>query len=122
MKHISFILRILLSLAFLAAGSLKLIGFEMMVDVFDQIGFGQWFRIVTGIIEVGSVILLWLPSFQILGAILLGITMVGAVLAHLLILGPSSLPAIILGLMCLAVIYLHRTQFVMMKAKLRKIR
>ena len=118
MKYLSLILRLLLSLAFLAAGSQKLIGAEMMVTVFDQIGVGQWFRIVTGIVEVGGVILLWIPSVQIFGAILLGFTMVGAILAHLLILGPSSIPALVLGLMCSTVIYLHKTQFTMMKAKL----
>ena len=36
--------------------------------------------------------------------------MVGAVLTHLFILGPSVLPAIVLGLVCAAVLYLHRTQ------------
>ena len=86
MKYASPILRILLSAAFLAAGTQKLIGAEMMVVVYDQIGAGQWFRIVTGIVEVGGAILLWIPSIQILGALLLGATMVGAILADLLIL------------------------------------
>jgi uncharacterized membrane protein YphA (DoxX/SURF4 family) len=121
MKYASLLLRLLLSLAFLVAGSQKLIGAEMMVAVYDQIGVGQWFRIVTGVFEVGGVILLWVPLMQILGALLLGGTMVGAVLAHILILGPSSVPAIILGLLCVAVVLLHKTQFTMLKAKLIKL-
>ena len=110
MKYLSYGLRGLLTLAFVAAGGAKLAGIEMMVGTFDAIGVGQWFRYLTGIIEVGAAILLWLPGKQVLAAALLGATMVGAVLAHLLILGPSAVPAVILGLICVAVIYLHREQ------------
>ena len=119
MKYASLILRLLLSFAFLAAGSQKLIGAEMMVAVYDQIGIGQWFRLLTGVVEVGAVILLWVPSVQILGALLLCGTMVGAVLAHVLILGPSSMPAIILGVLSASVVHLHRNQFVELRAKLK---
>jgi putative oxidoreductase len=54
--------------------------------------------------------LLWLPRRQVIGAAILGGTMVGAVLTHLFILGPSAMPAIILGLLCTAVLYIYRTQ------------
>jgi len=119
MKYASPILRLLLSLAFLAAGSQKLIGAEMMVTVFEQVGVGQWFRIVTGAIEVGAVIVLWLPGRQALGAGLLGATMVGAVFAHLFILGPSAIPAVVLGLLCAWVIYLHKDQVDLLLAKVK---
>lgn len=120
MKYASIILRLLLSLAFLAAGSQKLIGAEMMVAVYELIGIGQWFRILTGVIEVGGVILLWIPRQQVLGAALLGATMVGAVLAHLIILGPPMMPAIVLGLICVGVIALHRDQISMLTMLLTK--
>lgn len=110
MKYLSLGLRGLLTLAFVAARGAKLAGVEMMVGTFDAIGVGQWFRYVTGIIEVGAAIMLWLPGKQVLAAALLGATMVGAVLAHLLKLGPSAVPAVVLGLICAAVIYLHREQ------------
>ena len=41
-----------LAAAFLAAGSAKLAGVPFMVELFDQIGVGQWFRVVTGVVEV----------------------------------------------------------------------
>ena len=41
-------LKIVVALVFLAAGGSKLAGVEDMVAVFDQIGFGQWFRYVHG--------------------------------------------------------------------------
>ncbi len=110
MKYLSIGLRAVLTLAFVGAGGAKLAGVEMMVGTFDAIGVGQWFRYATGIIEVGAAVLLWLPGRQALASALLGATMVGAILAHLLILGPSAIPAIVLGLISAAVVYLHRDQ------------
>ena len=110
MTYISVGLRILLSIAFLGAGGAKLTGVDMMVMTFDQIGWGQGFRYLTGAIEVIGVALLWLPRRQVIGAALLGGTMAGAVLSHWFILGPSAVPAIILGLLCAAVLYIYRTQ------------
>jgi uncharacterized membrane protein YphA (DoxX/SURF4 family) len=103
-------LKILAGLAFVAAGFAKLTGVEMMVATFDALGFGQWFRYVTGVIEVGSAVLLFIPGLQAFGAGLLLCTMIGAVLTHLLILGPSAVPAMILGLMVALITYAHRDQ------------
>lgn len=103
--------RALLALAFAAAGIAKLAGAEMMVQTFDAIGWGQWFRYVTGIIEFGSAILLWVPGLQAYGAGLLVCTMIGAVLAHALVLGMATgVPAIVLGLLSAYVLYSHRDQ------------
>ena len=110
MHYASLIIRALLTLAFVSAGVSKLIGVDMMVATFDALGFGQWFRYVTGIIEVGSAILLWVPGLQAIGAGLLVCTMIGAVLSHLFILGPSAVPALVLGLLAAAVVYIHRDQ------------
>ncbi|MDB4017601.1 DoxX family protein [Amylibacter sp.] len=110
MTYISVGLRILLSIAFLGAGGAKLAGVDMMVMTFDQIGWGQGFRFLTGAIEVIGVALLWLPRRQVIGAAVLGGTMLGAVLTHWLILGPSAVPAMVLGLLCSAVLYIYRTQ------------
>lgn len=111
MKYVSIGIRALLTLAFVGAGLAKLAGAEMMVATYDQIGVGQWFRYVTGAIEIGAAILLWLPRRQVIGAAVLGGTMVGAVLAHIFILGAAEgVPAVILGLLCTAVIYIHRDQ------------
>lgn len=89
----------LITLAFVAAGGAKLIGAEPMVATFDAIGWGQWFRYVTGGIEVVAAILLWVPGLVIAGAALLVATMIGAIIFHLTVLGPSFVPALILGLL-----------------------
>ena len=108
MKYLSIGARVLLTAAFVMAGGAKLAGAEMMVQTFDAVGLGQWFRYVTGLIEVGGAIALWIPAYRLIGAALLAVTMVGAILAHLLILGPSAVPALVLGLLAVLVIYLHR--------------
>jgi putative oxidoreductase len=70
-----------------------------MVDMFSTIGVGQWFRYVTGLIEVGSAILLFVPSLAIVGAILLICTMVGAIIAHFTVLHtPPTMPVVLLAL------------------------
>jgi putative oxidoreductase len=110
MTYLSLGLRTLLTLAFVAAGGAKLAGVGMMVDTFEAIGFGQGFRYLTGLIEITGAALLWLPNRQALGAAVLGGTMVGAVLTHWFILGPSAVPAIVLGLISAAVLYTYRVQ------------
>ena len=114
-KYSLLMIKVLVSVAFLGAGASKLAGVEMMVATFDQIGFGQWFRYITGIIEIGSVVLLWRPSKQIFGAALLVCTMFGIVLVHYFILGPSAVPAIVLGLLSVYILYYYREQLSFLK-------
>ena len=82
---------------FLLAGGSKLLGAAPMVALFDAIGVGQWFRYVTGLIEVSSAVALLVPSFAVFGALALVVTMVGAIAAHLFVVGGSpAMPAILL--------------------------
>src|SRR5258706_9421095 len=53
-RRITWALRLLLALAFGAAGAAKLAGAVQMIQVFDLIGIGQWFRYVTGVVEVAG--------------------------------------------------------------------
>jgi putative oxidoreductase len=84
------------AVVFLFAGAAKLAGAAQAVQMYDAIGWGQWFRYLTGAIEVGSAILLLVPPLVVLGALLLACTMVGAMVAHVTVLhspptGPVSL-------------------------------
>ncbi|MEM7524143.1 MAG: DoxX family protein [Pseudomonadota bacterium] len=108
MTYLSLGLRIALTLAFVAAGGAKLAGVEAMVATFETIGLGQWFRGLTGVIEIAAAALLWVRGFTVVGAALLVSTMISAVLAHLVVLGPSAAPAAALGVLSAAVAYLHR--------------
>jgi len=114
-KYLLLAIKTLVSVTFVGAGVFKLAGVAMMVITFDQIGFGQWFRYVTGIIEIGSVVLLWRPSKQVFGAALLVCTMFGAILVNYFILGPSAVPAIVLGLLSAYILYYYRDQLSLLK-------
>jgi len=46
---------------FLLAGGSKLVGAPAMVTLFNAIGVGQWFRYVTGLIEVVLQLRCWSP-------------------------------------------------------------
>ena len=92
------------------AGGLKLAGVPVMVALFDAIGIGQWFRYVTGSIEVVSAVALLVPSWAAFGALLLIPTMVGAVFTHLFIVGGSAVPATVLLSGSLAIAWARRDQ------------
>src|SRR5882724_12748625 len=81
---------------FLMVGFLKLSGDAQLVGLFEAIGLGQWFRYLTGTLEVGGAFLLLIPRTSGLGALMLAGVMTGAVVTHVFIVGGSPLPAIIL--------------------------
>jgi len=83
--------------AFVMAGYAKLAGDPMMEATFEKIGMGQWFRYVTSGIEIIAAVLLVIPRLAPAGAFLLLSTMIGAVLAHVVLLGGSPMPALVLG-------------------------
>jgi uncharacterized membrane protein YphA (DoxX/SURF4 family) len=90
------ILQIAAAGMFLFAGSLKLAGDPAMVQVFGAIGVGQWFRYLTGTIEVVGGIAILIPSVASWAALALAITMVGAVITHLFIVGGNPAAAVVL--------------------------
>lgn len=93
---------------FLFAGSQKLTGNPAMVQVFEAIGIGQWFRYVTGAIEVVSAVLLLVPSLAFYGAVALALTMAGAVFTHLALLGGSPAAALVLFVATTAIAWIRR--------------
>ena len=101
-------LRVVVGLAFLAAGASKLAGAPPMVAMFARIGFGQWFRILTGLLEVAGAIGLFVPRFTVYGASLLAVVMVGAIGFHLTILGGNPAPPIVLLLLASLIVWLTR--------------
>ena len=101
-------LQVVVALAFFAAGSAKLAGLSYMVQLFSQIGIGQWFRIVTGIVEIVGAIALVYPRLAPLGGLWLAATMFVATLIHLFVLHTSPAPAIVLGVLNLVIVYLRR--------------
>ena len=101
--------QVALALMFLMAGGSKLVGVPAMVSLFDALGLGQWFRYVTGIIELTGGIALLIPSAAVFGAMLLIPTMLGAVAANLF-LGQSPAAPLVLLLVAAAVAWTRRNQ------------
>ena len=95
---------------FLNAGGSKLAGAPDMVALFEAIGVGQWFRYVTGLIEVGSAIALFVPSLALFGAMALVATMLGAIATHVFLVGGSPAVAAVLLLVALVVVWARRGQ------------
>src|SRR5438034_7278250 len=79
---------------FLNVGFLKLSGNAQLVGLFEAIGVGQWFRYLTGTLEVAGAILLLLPRTSGLGSLMLVGVMAGAVMTHVFIVGGSPLGAL----------------------------
>jgi uncharacterized membrane protein YphA (DoxX/SURF4 family) len=102
------VLQILAAAAFLGAGGAKLAGVPQMVEVFQKIGVGQWFRYVTGLLEVLGAIGLLIPRYTFYAACLLATVMVGAVISHLTVLGGSPAAPVVLLLITGTVAYLRR--------------
>jgi hypothetical protein len=104
---------------FLFAGSLKLSGAPEMVATFDTIGLGQWFRYLTGGIEVVSALALLVPSLAPFGALALVPTMLGAIVTHLFVIGGPPTPAAVLLLGSLIILWARRRELARGLASLR---
>jgi uncharacterized membrane protein YphA (DoxX/SURF4 family) len=82
-KFIKTALWIVLGVMFIMAGGTKLMGQHSQVEHFAQWGYPLWFVYLTGLIEVGGGICLFIPKAQFYGIVVLSITMVGAAITHL---------------------------------------
>lgn len=103
-------LQVVLGLAFLAAGGAKLAGVQQFVDLFDKIGFGQWFRYFTALCEiVGGVLLLW-PKTVLPAVALLCCVMVGAAISHLSVTHDSPADAVVFFVLLATLAWLRKPQ------------
>ncbi len=79
----TWVVAVLLCLAFLGAGTAKLTGQPMMRQEFTIFGYPPWFMYLTGLIEFVSAVLLIIPRTARIGAGALICVMVGAIFSHL---------------------------------------
>jgi putative oxidoreductase len=80
------VLRIAVCAVFVGVGATKFQSQSMWVGMFDQIGLGNWFRYLTGGLQVAGGLLFLVPRTAPIGAIVTGCTMAGAILVHLFVL------------------------------------
>ena len=109
MSILIIIAQVVLGLLFVVIGSMTVAGMNMFVENFRHFGYPQWFRIVTGSLEVlggiGLLIGIWLPWLAALASAGLTLVMLGAVLTHLRTRDPLNkiAPAMVLGVLAMVV-------------------
>jgi hypothetical protein len=79
---------------FFLVGGAKLLGSPDMVALFRDIGVGQWFRYVTGALEVVGATLMLAPFTSGAGSLALGAIMVAATLIELFVLHRAPVAAL----------------------------
>lgn len=73
-------IRTFLAVVFIAAGAAFLLGAGHTLDLFEQIGLGQWLRLLTGFLALWSGFLLLIPSRVALGSVFATALSLGALL------------------------------------------
>jgi uncharacterized membrane protein YphA (DoxX/SURF4 family) len=104
----TWVLRVLLGLAFLAAAYLKLSGQPMMVEEFGKIGMGDGFRLLTGAIELVGALLILYPRTTPWGCLVLLPVMVGAFIAQIGPLHGDVIHVFVFAAVLLALFWLTR--------------
>ncbi len=90
------VLQALLALQFVGGGLLKVGGDPAMVEMFANIGIGQWFRYVVGALELAGAVGVLIPRLCGLAALGLVCLMAGATATNVLVLGTNPLLPIVL--------------------------
>lgn len=100
-KYAGWIGLAVIALIFFQAAVLKLMGAQVMIEVFNKLGYPAWFRIVIGILEISGAIALLIRSSARYGAILLALIMIGAMISSFVkgASGEAIVPVIMLFLL-----------------------
>ena len=105
------ILRVALASIFVIVGFVKIPGsiHPMWVRLFERIGFGQWFRYFTALVEIVGGMLMIVPSATMVSGLFLASTMVGALLVHISVIGVGVQTVFVFALLSgiLAVMWHH---------------
>jgi putative oxidoreductase len=73
------------AVAFLVPALRKLIGVDESVELFDELGFGQWLRYAVGLLELALTIGLLVPGLSGIAALGIVVTMVGATFTEIFV-------------------------------------
>jgi putative oxidoreductase len=108
LKIAIWILRAIVSLLFVAAAAMKLTSQPPMVAEFQTVGLGQWFRYLTGALELAGGLAVLVPRLSILGAAILLLVDIGAFFAQIAILHMDWIHTVVIGALIGLLIYLQR--------------
>ena len=99
---------VLVAALFVMTGGSKLAGSKMMVDEFGTIGLGQWFRYLTGLLEVGGALALLWPKTSFYGAVVLLCVVVGAFITQAFVLHGDVIHTLVIGALVAALAWFQR--------------
>jgi uncharacterized membrane protein YphA (DoxX/SURF4 family) len=122
------LLRFIAAIILLQTLYFKFTGNPESVELFTKLGVEPWGRIGTGVIELITGILLLIPSFVFIGAILGIGLMAGAILSHLTVIGIESkgdggqlfMMAIIVLVSCVVIAWNYKDQGIDLYKKVLK--
>jgi putative oxidoreductase len=103
------VVQAVLALQLASGGVLKLIGDAAMVDLFTDIGAGQWFRYAVGLVELVGAVGLLIPRLCGLAALGVTVLLVGATVTNVAIGVAPWLPLVLL-LVAATVAFLRRSE------------
>jgi putative oxidoreductase len=106
----SFGARALVAVAFVIAGAANLSSTPSVIEIFETVGVSQWLRYLATLVEVAGAVMLLLPGFIGLGALLLATTMLCALLGHFFVLGDSPDAALVLLAAASAILWYRRRE------------
>lgn len=117
-RIISLLLRLTVAIILLQTLYFKFSGSPESVELFSKLGVEPWGRIVTGVLELLTVILILITSTRFFGALLGSMIMLGAIFTHVLVIGIESgddggllfILAIIVFICCLLLMTIHKQQ------------
>ena len=98
----------LTTFAFVAAGSMKVMGVEMLHASFLAMGLPAWFGYFIGAAEVAGGIGVWVRKVSAWAAAGLAIIMGGAIYFHAVVDGSSPVPAVVLGVFAVIIVLARR--------------
>ena len=101
------ILKILIAVGFLLAGSAKLLSAKPIVEQFEEFGLAPWMMYAVGALEIAGAIGLFISPLTFWATLGLTILMVGAIGNHIKAKHPiqQSLPAAVLLILCLVLLF-----------------
>lgn len=101
--RISWTLQIALAAIFCITASRKFLADPVPVETIEALGTGQWLRIAIGVAELAGALGLLIPRTALLASLCLSLLMLGALATHILVIGGSFVPALLLLLSCISV-------------------
>lgn len=104
----SWVLQLSLGVIIAAGGAAKLAGDPAMVQLFDDIGAGQWLRMLVGALEALGGVGLLIPRVRALAALGLLTLLVAATATTVFLLDASPLVSLALAAVALAIALLRR--------------